>query len=111
MGWDKYPSELHKQVDGVSYTFKGFAEKRGVAAFYCAAIPPDYGTRLKLDKAIAKEHFQHLLVFGDHANGRQVWQWMRRESGRPLTLRTFTHKVGQAGETPSPKVRPARLPH
>ena len=98
MGWDKYPSELHKQVDGVSYTFKGFAEKRGVAAFYCAAIPPDYGTRLKLDKAITKDHFQHLLVFGDQPNGRQIWQWMRREPGRPLTLRTFTHKVGQAGE-------------
>ncbi len=98
MGWDKFDTEIHKQIDGTNYTFKGFAEKRGVAAFYCPALPPDYGTRLKLDKAIAKDHFQHLLVFGDKVNGRQIWQWMRRESGKPHTIRTFSYSVNQAGE-------------
>ena len=97
LGWDKPGKDGLKEVDGTRYPFKAIAEKRGVAAFHCPAIP-DYGVRLKLDKLIAKDHFQHLLVFGDPAGGRQIWQWMRKEKGRPHTIRTFSYSVGQSGE-------------
>ncbi len=97
LGWDKPGKDSLKEVGGIRYPFKAIAEKRGVAAFHCPTIP-DYGVRLKLDKLIAKDHFQHLLVFGDPAGGRQIWQWMRKEKGRPYTIRTFSYSVGQPGE-------------
>ena len=59
---------------------------------------PDYATRAKLDKLIAKDHFEHLIIFADQAHGRQVWQWVRRESGKPNAIRAYTYSVGQSGE-------------
>ena len=97
LGWDKYAVSLEKTVDGETYSLHAIAEKRGVVVFRCDRLP-EYGVRLKLDKLIAKEHFQHLLLFVDQASGRQVWQWMRKEAGRPHTIRTFSYSVGQTGE-------------
>jgi hypothetical protein len=28
---------------------------------------------------IAKDHFEHLIIFADQQEGRQLWQWVRRE--------------------------------
>lgn len=97
LGWDKHADSLEKVVDGRAYRFQAVSEKRGVVVLTCDSIP-DYATRVKLDKQIAKDHFQHLLVFADRPAGRQVWQWMRRESDRPLAIRAFTYIVGQPGE-------------
>ena len=97
LGWDKHSSSLEKVIDGRAYRFQAVSEKRGVVVLTCDSIP-DYATRVKLDKQIARDHFQHLLVFADRPAGRQVWQWMRRESDRPLAIRAFTYIVGQPGE-------------
>jgi hypothetical protein len=54
--------------------------------------------RVKVDKLIAQEHFEHLIVFTDQAHGRQVWQWVRKEPGKPTAVRTYHYKPGQSGE-------------
>ncbi|HUQ93319.1 MAG TPA: DNA methyltransferase [Bryobacteraceae bacterium] len=97
LGWDKHAGSLEKVVDGRTFRFQAVSEKRGVVALVSDSIP-DYATRAKLDKLIAKDHFEHLIVFVDQAHGRQVWQWVRRESGKPNAIRAYTYSAGQSGE-------------
>ena len=97
LGWDKHSSALEKVVNGRSYRFQAVSQKRGVVVLVSDSIP-EYSTRVKLDKLVAKDHFEHLIVFADQPRGRQVWQWMRRESGRPNAIRAYTYSVGQPGE-------------
>lgn len=97
LGWDKHSRTLEKIVDDQSYGFQAVAEKRGVVFLVCNAIP-DTNTRLKLDKLIAKDHFQHLIVFADKSKGKQLWQWVRREPGKPLSVRARAFHGDQPGE-------------
>ena len=97
LGWNKHASVLEKVVDGHAYRFQAVSEKHGVIVLVSDSIP-EYSTRVKLDRLVAKDHFEHLIIFADQARGRQVWQWMRRESGKPNAIRTYTYSVGQPGE-------------
>jgi hypothetical protein len=97
LGWDKYSAPFTVAVGGETPTLKGFAEKRGVVAFAADDIP-DYATRLKIEKQVAKSHFEHIIVFADKERGRQVWQWVRREPGRPLRAREQKYDTSQSGE-------------
>jgi hypothetical protein len=97
LGWDKHTGLLEKNVDGRVHRFQAVSEKRGVVVLVADSIP-DYSTRVKLDKLIAKDHFEHLIIFTDQSRGRQVWQWMRREAGKPNAIRAYTYSTGQTGE-------------
>ena len=97
LGGYKHAGTIEKALEGRIYRFQAVSEKRGVVALVSDSIP-DYSTRAKLDKLIAKDHFEHLIIFTDQANGRQVWQWMRRESGKPNAIRAYTYSAGQSGE-------------
>jgi hypothetical protein len=97
LGWDNLSIKLVKQIDGTDYRFQAVAEKRGVVVLVSDSIP-DYAIRVKLDKLIAKDHFEHLIVFTDQAHGRQVWQWVRKEPGKPTAVRTYHYSPAQSGE-------------
>jgi hypothetical protein len=101
LGWDKFSEPLVKAIDGQEYRFYAVAEKRGVVVLVCDSIP-EYAVRVKLDKLVAKDHFEHLIVFADKAHGRQVWQWVRKEPGKPTAVRTYHYSAisasGGAGE-------------
>ena len=97
LGWDKFAGELKKNIDGVEYILNGVSEKRGFAVLQCNQIP-NYGVRLKIDKQVAKDHFEHLIIFADKPNGRQVWQWTRRERGKPHAVRAQSFHTDQSGE-------------
>ena len=97
LGWDNLSTTLIKQVDGKDYCFKAVAEKRGVVVLVAESIP-DYPIRVKLDKLIAREHFEHLIVFAEQTHGRQVWQWVRNEPGKPKAVRTHHYATSQSGE-------------
>jgi hypothetical protein len=97
LGWDNLSTKLVKQIDGTDYRFQAVAEKRGVVVLISDCVP-DYAIRVKLDKLIAKEHFEHLIVFTDQAHGRQVWQWVRKEPGKPTAVRTYPYSPTQSGE-------------
>jgi len=97
LGWDKLTVQLDIPLATNTYRFEAIAEKRGVVVLVCASIP-DYGTRLKLDKLVAKHHYEHLIVFADRTSARQIWQWMRREPGKPKTLRAYPFSNNQTGE-------------
>jgi len=97
LGWDNLSTNLVKQIDGADCRFHAVAEKRGVVVLVSDSIP-DYAIRVKLDKLIAKDHFEHLIVFTDQAHGKQVWQWVRKEPGKPTAVRTYHYSPAQSGE-------------
>jgi hypothetical protein len=97
LGWDKYTAAFPLSLSGTPITLKGAAEKRGVVVFVCEEIP-DYASRLKIEKQVAKSHFEHFIIFTDKVHGRQVWQWARRETGRPLRVREHHYETSQSGE-------------
>ena len=100
LGWDRYNGSLQVHVDGDIYTLQAIAEKRGMVALRCA--PPvkirPYAIRRKIDTQVAKTHHEHLIVFTDPAEALQVWQWVRREIGRPIACRERTFYKDQTGE-------------
>lgn len=97
LGWDKHAGAHEKQVDGQTFRFQAVSEKRGVVVLVADTIP-EYNVRVKLEKLVAANHFEHLLIFADQARGRQVWQWLRREKGKPNALRAYNFSAGKANE-------------
>jgi hypothetical protein len=97
LGWDNFARPIVKQIDGTDYCFQAVAQKRGVAVLVSDSIP-DYAIRVKLDKLIAKDHFEHLIVFTDKSQARQVWQWVRKEPGKPTAVRTYHCSPTHSGE-------------
>ena len=104
LGWDRYSQTLLIQANEVEYTLTVCAEKRGMVAFCCAApsadAVPDYATRSKIEREVARSVHEHLIIYTDHDNTAQIWQWVKRETGRPAQRRelTFdpTHQGGEA---------------
>ncbi len=97
LGWDKYSASLAKTVDGVTYNFQAISEKRSVVVFRCDRIP-ERSIRFKLDNLVAKDHFEHLIIFADQQQGRQIWQWTRREPGKPNAMRACDWSAHQTPE-------------
>jgi hypothetical protein len=98
LGWDKHNSKLEIPIDGSTYTLSGVAQKRGFAAFTCDCIP-DRATRLKIDNQVTKSAREHFVIYTDRGAGQQVWQWVRREPGKPLASRDHRFDTSQTGDS------------
>ena len=59
---------------------------------------PDYPTRQKIEKSVAKTVREHLIVYVSHGRNVQYWQWVKREPGRPDRLRQHIYHSDQPGE-------------
>src|SRR3954467_11524936 len=101
LGWERHQAaRLVVQVGAAAYTLEAIAEKRGFVVYVCAPGPngliPDPDTCRRIDKEVTKTAFEHLIIFVDGARTTQVWQWVRRERGRPATRRPYTFRTGAA---------------
>ena len=97
LGWDNYEAQLEVPVDHGAVSLKAIAHKRGFVAFLCPSIP-DRRTRLKIDHQVTKSAREHFVIYSDEASGRQVWQWVRRETGKPLASRDHRFDISQSGD-------------
>jgi type I restriction-modification system DNA methylase subunit len=97
LGWDQYRDRLEVMVDGDTVTLNAFAQKRGMVAFTLAAIP-EYRLRRKIEQQVAKVHRENIIIYSDAQKNQQVWQWVRRETGKPLANRERQFYKGQSGE-------------
>ena len=86
LGWDKHQGTLDIPIDGSTISLTAVAQKRGFAAYTCPTIP-DRPTRLKIDQQVTKSAREHFVIYADENAGQQVWQWVRREPGKPLASR------------------------
>ncbi len=109
LGWERYETPHEVSVDGQTYTLSPVAEKRGLAVFSCSASGdghfPDYATRRKVERQVAKFVREHLIIYIDKAGAVQTWQWVKRESGRPEACREHTYHHEQSGEALIQKLR------
>jgi hypothetical protein len=109
LGWNKASGAVPAALDGSAFQFNAVAEKCGLRVFECV-IPtrqefPNRPARMKLEKQLAKTAFEHLLLFTDEQKNRQVWQWVRRETGSPVRCREQTFTRGQSGELLAQKLQ------
>ncbi|MGA2329035.1 MAG: DNA methyltransferase [Bryobacteraceae bacterium] len=103
LGWDRYGERIQIPIGVEMFHLEGIAHKRDFAVFRCApatggGIPPR-SERLKIDRALAKLHFQHIIIYSDEAQTIQVWQWVKREAGKPAACREHTYWRQQTGES------------
>ena len=102
LGWDHYVTEpLVVHASGRDYSLAPIAEKAGFAVYACESSAdnriPEYPVRRKIESEVAKRIFEHLIIFTDPDHKAQVWQWVRRETGKPSTCREYTFTAGNSG--------------
>ena len=107
LGWDHYQAQpLALPIDGQEYALKPVAEKANFAVFECGpghdGVIPEYPIRRKIESEVAKRAFEHLIIFTDPSRNAQVWQWVRRESGKPAACREYPFSSRPDRPPPTP---------
>lgn len=107
LGWDNVGRiEIPVGTAEQPYMARAVVEKKGVTVYHCQAQNPaesgadipDSGMRRKIDQKINSYTREHLIIYTDSAQQEQLWQWVRREKGKPLAPREYRYQVGQDGE-------------
>ncbi len=104
LGWDYHraaPVPVIVHVDGQDYSLEPAAQKAGFVVFVCGpgddGSVPSYPVRRKIERQVAKLAFEHLIIFMDAGKSLQVWQWVKREAGKPVVCREQEYRTGQTG--------------
>jgi len=102
LGWDRHAQSLEVIVDGRTYQLSAIAEKAHFVAFECPDCDDligNSGTRRKLETQVAKPVREHLIIYTDAARTTQIWQWVKREIGRPAACREHIYRPTQPGDS------------
>jgi hypothetical protein len=97
LGWDVHEAHLEIPVEGDRFKLNAVAEKRGFVAYLCEGIPTR-AVRMKIDRVVTKSSREHFIIYSDQSQGLQVWQWVRREAGKPLTSRDHRFDSRRTGD-------------
>jgi hypothetical protein len=102
LGWDHYTARLEIPIDGRVFSLTAIAQKRGMVAYHCASLDgqciPDYQTRRRIETQTAKSTHEHLIIYTDADKTTQIWQWVKREAGKPTSCREHTYHHHQPGD-------------
>jgi Eco57I restriction-modification methylase len=102
LGWDTHNAPLEIQLDGQPQKLQAVAQKRGMVALRCPTPAgghlPEYSVRRKIEQQVAKAAHEHLIIFTDAAKTTQIWQWVKREPGKPAACREHTFHKSQTGD-------------
>ena len=102
LGWDRHSSPLEITASDASVRLQALAQKRGMVAYHCPPPSgeslPDYPQRRKIEQQVAKFAHEHLIVFTDAGNETQIWQWVKREPGKPAACREHVFHRSQTGD-------------
>jgi hypothetical protein len=99
LGWDRHSATIETVVGDQAYKLAAIAQQRGVVVFVYEGVLPDDWIRRKIDRIVAKSVHQHFIIFSDTRKDEQIWQWVRREPGKPLVFRQHTFHSNQSGES------------
>ncbi|GCL38177.1 putative transcriptional regulator [Sphaerospermopsis reniformis] len=106
LGWDYADiSPIYLSVDEenstLEYTLEAVAQKRGLMVYHCVAengILPNAKTRKNIDTQVTSYSQEHLIIYTDKNQSKQVWQWVKRESATKTKAKETTFNVTQSGE-------------
>ena len=102
LGWNHHQGASISFTSGSkSYDLLPVAEKADFAVYQCrpdadGAIPTQ-NIRRQIERQLTQINYEHLIVFVDAAKTKQIWQWVKRESGKPPVLREMHYDKGQTG--------------
>jgi len=100
LGWDHHRGTLQVHVEGETYPLEAIAQKRGMVAYVCRCEPlPEYRLRRRIEHQVTRSVHEHVVVYADAAQTTQVWQWVKREPGRPIASREHRYDTGQPGDS------------
>ena len=105
LGWDRHTQTLSIIIDETEYHLTAIAEKRGMIVFECPATGtdgriPDYATRRKIQKQVAKSAHEHFIIYTDTDKTTDIYQWVKREQGKPDACREHRYnRKEQSGES------------
>jgi hypothetical protein len=109
LGWDRYAGHLDVLVDTRTFPLAAVAQKRGFQVFTCepglGEQVPDYNTRRRIDHQATKSAHEHLIIYSDPGRTTQVWQWVKREPGKPMRCREHTYHRDQPGDALIQKIQ------
>ncbi len=110
LGWDRSQRpDLPLPIHSNTYTLKPLVEKRGMVVYCCGSNSqgkiPDSVTRRHIEREVAKCTHEHLIIYINTAQTEQVWQWVRREIGKPLACREHRYHKDQPGDSLIEKLR------
>ena len=102
LGWDNYSSQpIPLLIENKSYTLKPVAEKRGQVVYTCLAEDgaiPNSMIRTKIHKEVSRYSLENVLIYIDQGETEQVWQWVRRDPGKPKANRFHQFHKSQSGD-------------
>ena len=104
LGWDNHRQTLNVEIGERGYTLTAIAEKRGMVVFECqvsttAGGIPKYAIRRKIQQEAARSVHENFIIYTDAEKGTQIWQWARREHGRPTACREHIYHITQPGDS------------
>lgn len=102
LGWDHGGADTIVDAGEQSFALEAVAHKRGMVAYQFVATSettfPEHATRRKIEKAVAKEVREHIIVYATHDLTEQSWQWVKREPGQPDRHRSESFRKEDTGE-------------
>ena len=103
VGWDYWKGRAQSvNVGDDIFILHGVAQKRDAPVYRVepmddGSIPPRE-VRKKIDREVTKLSYEHLLIYADRAETRQIWQWVRRRPGERDKYREHTWYSSQSPE-------------
>jgi hypothetical protein len=101
LGWSnpKPRNPIKAKVKETPYTRTPIAQLAGVVVFEVTTGNgiPDAKARAAIQKHVAEEHVENLLIFLDPARTQSLWYWVKRESGK-AHARDHLYVKGQPGD-------------
>jgi hypothetical protein len=101
LGWDRLRgvADQRFEVDGHAVRLQGVVQKRDVPVYlHSGPTLPDRDQRRRMERALSGRQLEHLIVFLGEGDGAQVWQWVKREPGRPERVREHAWRPGEPVE-------------
>ena len=104
LGWENHSHTLTVVVEETTYTLKAIAHKRGMVVYECPQ-PADeqsilnYASRRKIQKEVAKSSHENFVIYTNADSSTQIWQWVKRQQGKPDACREHRYEQWQSGES------------
>src|SRR5438477_3584705 len=102
LGWDHHKGSVTLHLPDRDVPLDAIAEKRGFAVWHCPTTAgeklPDSAVRRRIERELTKAAHEHILIFTDATKSIQIWQWVRREAGKPTRVRETVWTKDQSGE-------------
>jgi len=102
LGWDRVVKVESIRISEQQFLLTAVAQKKGFVVFQCHGSDgtrfPEKNIRKSIDRIISKLYFEHLIIYTDPDQTRQIWQIAIKQDGRPISLAETTFYSNQEPE-------------